>query len=455
MSLRYNYTNLLHSPAIVCGPREDDLAAHIAQCRQAHEAILADRRDDILGFYALPDQSTGRILEPLARLGERYDEMLVLGIGGSALGNRALYTALRTANGLRKKLHVCDNVDPLMLKDILDSADLDRTLVNVITKSGTTAETMSVFLIVLDMLQRRFPQDYRERVIITTDAEKGFLRQVVNQGGYTSFLVPDNVGGRFSVLTDVGLVSSAFVGLDINALLSGAAAMRVRCEVEDVWSNPAYLNGLLHYLYMRQGKNISVMMPYANALYDMADWYRQLWAESLGKRHTVAGREVYVGQTPVKALGTTDQHSQVQLYAEGPNDKVHTFVVVKDFPHDYTIPDLFPQRDEVNYLAGQPLSRLLNTEALATEMALTRAGRPNCTLTFPTLDEYHLGEMIFLYEVQTVFTGKLLDINPLDQPGVEAGKVATYAMMGKKGYDEQRREANAYKQAKRERGKVL
>ncbi|MCD4828550.1 MAG: glucose-6-phosphate isomerase [Candidatus Cloacimonetes bacterium] len=455
MSLRYDYTNLLHSNAIPCAPREEDLAQHETACKAAHHAILSDRKNDVLGFYDLPDQDTSRIKQPLARLHDRFDEMLVLGIGGSALGNRALYTALRTAKGLEPKLHVCDNVDPLMLKAILDDANLDRTLVNVITKSGTTAETMSVFLIVLDIMQQRFPADYQQRVIVTTDAEKGFLRQVVRQGDYTDFLVPDNVGGRFSVLTDVGLVSSAFAGLDIDALLAGAAAMRTRCECDDIWRNPAYLNGLLHYLHMRQGKNISVMMPYANALYDMADWYRQLWAESLGKRHTVDGREVFVGQTPVKALGTTDQHSQVQLYTEGPNDKVHTFLVVEDFGFDYTIPNLFPERDEVNYLGGQPLSHLLNIEALATEMALTRAGRPNCTIIFPTLDEYHLGEMIFLYEVQTVFTGKLLGVNPLDQPGVEAGKVATYGMMGKQGFDEQRREADSYIEQKASRGKVL
>jgi len=455
MSLRYDFTNLLHSHLVKCGIREEELVAHTGACLAAHQGILADRRANIMGFYEQPDQDTRRITDFIHRVSDDFDEMLVLGIGGSALGNRALYTAMRARKGLRRKLHVCDNVDPLMLRSILDEADLSRTLVNVITKSGTTAETMSVFLIVLEILKERFPQDYVRRVVITTDAEKGFLRQVVRQGGYADFLVPDNVGGRFSVLTDVGLVSSAFAGLDINALLAGAAAMRARCEREDVLANPAYLNGLLHYLYMKQGKNISVMMPYANALYDMADWYRQLWAESLGKRHTTAGREVFVGQTPVKALGTTDQHSQVQLYAEGPNDKVHTFLVIEDFGCDYVIPNLFPDRGEVNYLGGQPLSKLLNAEALATEMALTAAGRPNCTITFPTLDEYHLGEFLFLYEVQTVFTGKLLEVNPLDQPGVEAGKIATYAMMGKAGFDEKRREVEAYMADKKQRGKLL
>ncbi|MBM4399787.1 MAG: glucose-6-phosphate isomerase, partial [Candidatus Cloacimonetes bacterium] len=144
-----------------------------------------------------------------------------------------------------------------------------------------------------------------------------------------------------------------------------------------------------------------------------------------------------VGQTPVKALGTTDQHSQVQLYTEGPNDKVFTFLTVEKFRHDYNIPDIHPDREEVNFLANKPLSRLLNTERLATEIALTRAGRPNANITFPELNEYTLGQFIMMYQIQTVFTGKLLNIDPLDQPGVEAGKVATYAMMGKAGFEKE------------------
>lgn len=323
------------------------------------------------------------------------------------------------------------------MHEILAEINLETTLFNVITKSGTTAETMAGYMILTDIIKQRFPDDYTRRIIITTDREKGFLRQVIQKEGYHSFIVPDNVGGRFSVLTDVGLLSSAFAGMDIAQLLKGAAAMRERAENSDIWANPAYLNGVMHFLYMRQGKNISVMMPYSNSLYDIADWYRQLWAESLGKRKDTRNRDIYVGQTPVKALGSTDQHSQVQLYAEGPFDKVFTFLKVQSFNHDYTIPNLHPDREEVSYLGGKKLSELLNAEALATAVALTNAGRPNASITFPTLDEYHVGEFVMMYEIQTVFTGMLLHIDPLDQPGVEAGKIATYALMGKKGYEEE------------------
>lgn len=442
--LRFEHRNLMHSKLIPTGIQAQALTDNHPAVLAAHEEIIQDRRDNILGFYDLPDQDISPIMDFMNAIPAEFDTMVVLGIGGSALGNKALYSALRTECRLPRRVLVYDNVDPVFLQEILDQIDLDTTIFNVITKSGTTAETMAGYMILADIVRRRFPSDYTRRIVITTDREKGFLRQVIKNENYPSFVVPDNVGGRFSVLTDVGLVSSAFAGMDIAALLAGAGAMRDRCAGTDILQNPAYLNGLLHYLYMRQGKNISVMMPYSNSLYDFADWYRQLWAESLGKRYDTKGREIMVGQTPVKALGTTDQHSQVQLYAEGPKDKVFTFLTVENFRHDYVIPNLHPDRPEVSYLGGRKLSELLNAERTATEYALSKAGRPNSNIVFPRLDEHHLGEFIMLYEIQTVFTGKLLNIDPLDQPGVEAGKIATYALMGKDGFAAELAELQAY-----------
>lgn len=444
--IRFDYRNLIanqYLPGAITKARLSDFFSYV---KDAREELMADRANNILGFYDLPEYDTTPIKDFIASCDPTFDTMVVLGIGGSALGNKALYNALKTEGNLTKKLFVYDNVDPVYLYEILQQVDISTTIFNVITKSGTTAETMAGYMILLDMLKKKYPKNYRKRVIITTDKEKGFLRQVINAEGYTSFVVPDNVGGRFSVLTDVGLVSSAFVGIDIDALQKGAGAMRDRCENPEILENPAMLNGLLHYLYMREGKNISVMMPYSNSLYDFADWYRQLWAESLGKRYDKTGREIFVGQTPVKALGTTDQHSQIQLYAEGPNDKIITFLTVEKFKHDYTIPNLHPDREEVSYLGGKKLSELLNAERFATEIALTKAQRPNANLVFPEINAENLGEAIMMYEIQTVFTGKLLNIDPLDQPGVEAGKIATYALMGKAGFDVQRAEIDSYKE---------
>lgn len=442
----YNYRKMLANKYIPTAIEPDKLDAYNAKVAEADQEISQDKAANILGFYDLPEYDTSRIKEFIQNLPEKYDTMVVLGIGGSALGNKALYNALKTERQLKKRLFVYDNVDPVFLHEILSAIELERTVFNVITKSGTTAETMAGYMILMDILKRKFPQDYRERMIITTDREKGFLRQVIQKEGYESFIVPDNVGGRFSVLTDVGLLSSAFVGMDIDALLMGAGQMREKCSTTRLNLNPAYMNGLLHYLYMREGKNISVMMPYSNSLYDFADWYRQLWAESLGKRYDRKQRQIYVGQTPVKALGTTDQHSQVQLYTEGPNDKVFTLMQVQHFRHDYQIPNLHPEREEVSYLGGKMLSELLNAECFATEIALTKAGRPSCMISFPEINERYLGQAIMMYEIQTVFTGKLLNIDPLDQPGVEAGKIATYALMGKKGFESERKEIEQFKQ---------
>jgi len=410
---------------------------------------------DPLGFYDLPDRNITHITDYIKTIEHKFDAMVVLGIGGSALGNKAVYSALKAEKPL-KKLYVYDNVDPHLWGEILESINPEKTLFNCITKSGTTAETMATFMFVISYLKEKFPADYAQRMIITTDAEKGFMRHIVKTEGYQAFIVPDDVGGRFSVLTDVGLVSSAFIGVDIQGLLNGAKKMRKHCNItEPILSNPAMTIALTHMLYMQQGKNISVMMPYSNALYDMADWYRQLWAESLGKKTDLNGKTVNVGQTPVKALGATDQHSQVQLYAEGPADKVFTFMMVENHTKDFNIPSIYTDRPEVNYLCERSFSSLLNAECLATELALTEAGNPNMTIKFADITPENIGAFIYLYEAATVFAGYMLNIDPLDQPGVEAGKIATYALMDKKGFEAKKLEIINYTLDKQKKGNIL
>ena len=252
--LTFEYRNLLHSELIPTAIPESYIHNYAHACKQANEEIKSDRQAGILGFYDLPDQDISHILNFMESLDPKYNTMVVLGIGGSALGNKALYSALKTERNLDKKLFVYDNVDPVFLSEILDQINLDTTIFNVISKSGTTAETMAAYLIIADLIKKRYPNDYQERFIITTDKEKGFLRKLCEKEHYPSFVVPDNVGGRFSVLSDVGLVSSAFTNINIQKLLQGAASMRERCaDLSNIYDNPAYLNGLLHYLYFREG----------------------------------------------------------------------------------------------------------------------------------------------------------------------------------------------------------
>ncbi len=438
------YQNLLNLPNKENGITYDDLINALPEAEKAFNHFLSEVKNEVLGFDSLPDYDTTKINDYVATVSPDIDTIVVLGIGGSALGTTAIYNALKTAKSLVNKVYVCDNVDPTLLYEILEKIELKRTIFNVITKSGGTAETLSQFLIVHKILKEAYPKDYKKHLLVTTDKEKGFLRRLTEWEKLPSFTVPANVGGRFSVLTDVGLVPLAFAGVNIDRLLDGAKSMRDKCRSKDFLSNPAMVLALTHKLLMDKGFNISVMMPYSNAMYDMADWYRQLWGESLGKKLDNNGNQVRVGQTPAKSLGSTDQHSQVQLYTEGPHDKIVTFIRVEEFRHDYVIPNLYPDELTTNFLADKSLSELLNTEQLATEIALTEAGCPNCTITIPEINEYHVGEFIYLYELTTVLTGYLSNINPLDQPGVEAGKVATYALMGHPDYQDKQDNVDSY-----------
>jgi len=371
----------------------------------------------------------------------RFDDVITLGIGGSALGMTALKTALCTPywNSLpqhkRKgypRLWVMDNVDPNEFATMLDVIDPRRTLVNVISKSGRTAETVSQFLLLMELLESCVgKRELRKHVVVTTDAKAGLLRPLVEEMSLESFVVPDGIGGRFSVMTPVGTFPAAMVGIDVKALLAGARAMDKRCTAGGLDDNLAAAGAAVQIGLYRKGKPMSVMMPYAAALRDVADWYRQLWAESLGK--TTCGGE-HVGPTPIKALGVTDQHSQVQLYREGPNDKVFTILSVERFDCTLPLPEAPKGLDGADYLTGHSMKDLLKAEEKATIWALAAVSkRPTTQIVLPTVDAWSVGGLLYLLMVQTSVAGAMLGINTYNQPGVEAGKEASRALMGVKG----------------------
>lgn len=373
-----------------------------------------------------------------------FDNIVVLGIGGSALGNIAIQNALRPFNWNSMsseerngylRVFVVDNVDPDYLASVLDCVNPKTTLFNIISKSGTTAEPMANYLVVRSILES-YGLDPKDHIVFTTDPEKGVLRRIGRNEGIRMLDIPPDVGGRFSVLTPVGLLSAKAAGVDIEEMIIGARDAYEKTIKAPFWQNPAALLAAVNYLHYKKGRNISVMMAYSNRLYYLADWYRQLWAESLGKMYDNEGNRVNVGQTPVKALGAVDQHSQVQLYNEGPDDKVITFLKTEKFEREITIPKLHENEPELVYLGGKKLSTLLNSEQLGTQLALAKHGRPSLTVTFPQIDEYHIGQFFMYYEMATAIAGDLLNINPYDQPGVELGKKITYALMGRNGFEE-------------------
>jgi glucose-6-phosphate isomerase len=497
--LTLDYTNCLADRVGSHGLDPDRLAlgGDAAQAITANTARLANSRGKgwerwrDLPFDPLRAEHLRAIKTIVDQRKGRFDNLVVLGIGGSALGNIALQSALNSptynllpstdargagvppassASSFRPgpRLFVIDNVDPNYFSSILDfcqsqpgtsGGGLKSTLFNVISKSGETAETAAQFMIIRDKLKHALGPAYADNIVAITDPAKGTMRKICDAEKYATLPVPDGVGGRFSVLSPVGLFSAAMCGIDIESLLNGAADMDRRCSSTDIRDNPAaVLAYLLVELGTSTGKPNHVLMPYANQLYLLADWYRQLWAESLGKQYDKNRDEVFAGFTPIKALGATDQHSQIQLYREGPNDKVIGFVEVESFSSPTPsrgagVPPASPASlssfdvpipaglgvDATKYLEGRSLATLLTAEKRATEYACVESQRPNYTLRFPRVDAYHVGQFIQLWQVATAYAGLMLNIDAYDQPAVELGKQATFGLMGRKGYEDHRK----------------
>jgi len=449
MSVRLDVNGMMAEAIGQAGVGEDELKAVAPRVSEIGHALRGRRSAGELPFYELPYQkeTVARIKALAVEVRAETDALVVLGIGGSALGTKTIVGALETD----RRLLIADNVDPWTFGKLIDGLDLSRTTFNVISKSGETAETMAQFLIVRDLLLRQLGAvDYAKHMVITTDPDGGALRQIVHDEGFRDLPIPAGVGGRFSVLTPVGLFPAAVSGIKIDDLLAGAAWMDTRCQDVAVARNPAHLLAALLYLAdTRHKQNIVVMMPYTDRLTWLAAWFAQLWAESLGKGETVDGTPAHVGQTPLAALGATDQHSLLQLFTEGPADKVIIMLRVEDHGRELPIPAAYTDLDSLGYLGGAGLGQLLNQEQRATELALIKQGRPVITLTLPQLNAFTLGQLFYLFEAAVVCAGGLYHINPLDQPGVQESKRLTYGQMGRKGYEDKRAEVEAWAARKR------
>lgn len=454
MKLRFDYNNMMtsfvgkHGVDPACIEEDKELIA------SSFKTVMDNRGKGWQEWSDLPyvsEEYLDEMISYCGEIGKKAESFVVLGIGGSALGPLAVATALMHLrhNELpadkRKgpKLYIEDNVDPERMTALLDVVDLKGAYFNVITKSGETSETLSQFLILYKLLKEQLgDEEAKKRIIVTTTDGKGTLYNIAAKEGFKLYAVQKGVGGRFSVLSPVGLVTFATMGMDIKAMLAGARAMSEASANPDIYKNPVLMSAYLKYVSMKQGKNISVLMPYADGLKFMSDFYCQIWAESLGKEVDNDGKVVNAGQTPAKALGVTDQHSQVQLYTEGPFDKVVTFIAVDEYRKVVEIPDL-KQIDACDFLKGHTMNELINAERKATEFALMKAGRSNFTIYLPILSEETVGELLMYFMYDTAFAGALLNIDTFNQPGVEEGKKATFAMLGRAGYEAKLAEVNA------------
>jgi glucose-6-phosphate isomerase len=434
-----NFSNMVEGVIGTEGLSERIIENFSGRIEEAHKKIK-DRIMPELAFIDLHSQDTSEIKDTAKHIRETSENFLILGIGGSALGPRAILEAMSPFHNLQKKprVFIYDNVDPRTLKHIFSLIDLKKTSVNVISKSGSTAETAASFMFLWDEMKKVTGGEISKRFIITTDPEKGNLRRIVKEEDLMSLLIPQGIGGRYSVLSAVGLLLAEVIGIDSDSLLRGAMDINNKCSEPDFWKNPAYLFGTLLYLMNEEKqKTINVLVPYADSLKPLSEWFCQLWAESLGKDRK--------GLTPYPSVGTTDQHSQLQLWIEGPRDKVLIFIRIDNYGNDIKIPGVFKDIEGLSYLSGHTLSELIKAEEEATELALAKAGIPNMTITMPRIDAYHLGQLFHFFGLATAFTGFLYRINPFDQPGVEEGKNLTYGIMGKKGFEAKRKEVEDYR----------
>lgn len=412
------------------GATTKELKKNQTKLKRANRTLNKLKEDNEQGFMSLPyDKKVVRLVNAEAKkVQSGFKNLIVVGIGGSDLGARAIWQALKNESDGVKLFFAGGNTDPETLTELLKTIDLEQTAINVVSKSGSTIETMSTFFILQEALINKVgKKKHASHIWATTDINGGVLDQIAREEGYTLIPHPQNVGGRFAVLSTVGLFPAACAGIDVSKLLKGARSIedeRIKLGARCGAAKFAFLHFLA---YEKREQRIHVLMPYADSLKEFAMWYRQLWAESLGK---IQGSRS-IGPTPIAALGATDQHSQLQLYAEGPADKVFTFIIPRSYRSDLVVPKKYAKISQISYFLGQKMSKIIQAEQKGTEKTLTKLNQPNGTIEIPKISPESLGALFQFYETATAYMGELFKINTFDQPGVKMGKDLTKRILGK------------------------
>jgi glucose-6-phosphate isomerase len=386
---------------------------------------IMDARQELIKLHKTGEQGWLQILDNKKHLAEikqaakkfaKFKNLLVIGIGGSDLGAKAILCALRTC-GKKTKVHFTgDTTDPDEISAILDGIPWKQTAINVISKSGDTLETMSVFFEAKERLERAVgAKKSAQAIICTTDPEHSALLDLAREKGYATLSIPQNIGGRFSVLTSTGLFPIAMAGVNIDKLLSSASALRDNWLKFGGTSHMIDQFAAYHVAHFGKKRDIHVLFTYSSALKQFSYWYRQTWAESLGK-------STAVGPTPVASIGPTDQHSQLQLYQDGPDDKVYTFLNVENFNTKLRVPKSIRTIDALAYAKGHSFADLIHSALSGTSGALADQNKPIGIISIKKIDETSLGSLIIFYEIAVAMAGLMLHLNPFNQPGVEDSK---------------------------------
>lgn len=404
--------------------------------KDIHQGIHALKKTGHLPYATLPqDDILADNVILMARKYPQLDNVVVMGIGGSALGASSLYLAIKGAYSHLKKekkprLTVVDHIEPDSTLQLLSQIEDQKNLYVIISKSGNTSETLAQYL----LLKKQIPDLGKNNLFIITDSHNGCLRDLAVKEDIPCLPIPSGVGGRFSVFSAVGLFPLALAGLNIKDLLDGAAHMEKQCLSSKLEQNPAGLLAMTLNGWIQKGYSQIVLMPYADRLRLVSDWFAQLWGESLGKAKTLDGQLKNVGSTAIKAVGVTDQHSQLQLYLEGPKDKIVLFLEVEEFLEKAHVYDGNCDDERMAFLKGKSLAQLMQAEKLATEECLRENGRPNATIRLSMINEFQLGQLYQLFMNVIPYMGALMNINPFDQPAVERIKKFTFGLMGRKDF---------------------
>jgi glucose-6-phosphate isomerase len=401
---------------------------------------------DFTGWIDLPvdydKEEFARIQKAAAKIQQDSDVLLVIGIGGSYLGARAaiemlnhsFYNALPSEK--RKTPQIVftgNNISSTYMKDVMDFLEGKDFSINVISKSGTTTEPAIAFRIFRKLLEEKYgKEEARKRIYATTDKAKGALKTVADEEGYETFVIPDDVGGRYSVLTAVGLLPIAVSGADIEAMMKGAAQAREDFGHSELKNNLAYQYAAVRNILYNKGKTTELLINYEPGLQYFAEWWKQLFGESEGKDQK--------GIYPSSANFSTDLHSLGQYIQEGRRDLFETVIKVENPRHEVTIEAEENDLDGLNYLAGKTVDFVNNKACEGTMLAHTDGGVPNLIVRIPKMDEYTFGYLVYFFEKACAMSGYLLGVNPFDQPGVEAYKVNMFALLGKPGYEEKKAE---------------
>lgn len=374
-------------------------------------------------------------------LKNKYENFVVLGIGGSALGFRAVLQFLKgpfynLERRSQPRIFVLDNLDPAVVKKLDELLDFSRTGLIYTSKSGSTPETAASFI--------HFYKMYKEAggnlqdIVIICDRRDNGINRIAKNLGCHLLHIPRDLPGRYSVLSSVGFLPAEIAGIDSQQLLAGARVVHQAVADAPAGQNAVFALGTSLYEHARRGRTIHVLFNYSSLLFEFGLWFMQLWAESLGKKLSATGEVINAGTTPLACLGATDQHSLLQLFKEGPDDKVYGFLKIGTFPTDIELTGEFPAEVEYAYFAGHTMGEQLNIEELSTEMSLAGAGRPCYRITLKDISASTLGALFYFYEALVVYSAQLWRVNPFNQPGVEEGKNITYSLMGRQDYTDRR-----------------